>query len=69
MSNWRKRKIQVTAADFSRLLLGASILSSTSCWFFPGWSVGGVTTALRNQVKLGRRGKEKLPVGAGTIDS
>lgn len=74
MSNWRKRKIRVTAADFSRLLLCASVFSSSSCWFFPGWSVEGVTTALEDQGMLDRQGavwacKEKLPVGEGTIDS
>lgn len=46
---------QITVTGFSRPRLSASAVSSpTSHWFFPGWTLGGVTTALGDQGMLGK---------------
>lgn len=44
---------QITVTGFSRPRLSAStVSSSTSYWFFPGWTLGGVTTVFGDQGML-----------------
>lgn len=57
---------QITVTGFFRPWLSAS----TSHWFFPEWTLGGVTTALGDQGILGKleEGRGQIPIPSKGCD-